>query len=97
VPIPIDEVHRLIDLVERGRREVDRARGNSIQVEDLPAIVEAVIEISGWVDGPDLAAMLSINASVLNKFVKVRGADIGDSYRLSAVDVDKILKGGEAG
>jgi hypothetical protein len=73
MPIPIDEVHRLIELVEESQQSIRDAKTDSIQTILLPELCEAIIEISGWEEPDSFARILSINSSVLNKFIKMRG------------------------
>jgi hypothetical protein len=70
--MPIEEVHRLLDLVEYAQRRIDRLPTGEVQVVQLPELSEAIIELDGWDNNP-LSSRLSINASILNKFMRMRG------------------------
>src|ERR1700746_825669 len=69
----IDDVHRLIDEVENAIRQIDRSPTDSIQVQQIPELSAVVLELLGWTNTAYVENELSINPSVLNKFVKMRG------------------------
>lgn len=71
--LPIEDVHRLIDDVEEAMRAIDRASTDSIQIQQIPELSAVVLELLGWTNTAYVENELSINPSVLNKFVKMRG------------------------
>jgi hypothetical protein len=70
---PLEDVHRLIDEVEEAIREIDRFPTDSIQIQQIPELSAAVLELLGWTNTAYMENELSINPSVLSKFVKMRG------------------------
>ncbi|WMT75991.1 hypothetical protein [Bradyrhizobium sp. Ash2021] len=70
---PIEDVHRLIDTVEEATREIDRAPTDSIQIQQIPELSAVILELLGWTNTAYMENELSINPSVLSKFVKMRG------------------------
>jgi hypothetical protein len=85
MPIPIDEVHRLIDLAEEAQRNLQDASTDSVQTIQYPELCEVIIEISGWEDPGRLEGLLSINSSILNKFIRMRGV-VRKSLALKVAD-----------
>src|SRR5262249_222061 len=71
--LPLEDIHRLIDAVEEAMRKIERARTDSIEVQQVPELSEAILELLGWTNTAYVQNTLGINPSVLNKFVKMRG------------------------
>ncbi|MEH2623143.1 plasmid maintenance system antidote protein VapI [Bradyrhizobium sp. AZCC 1719] len=94
--MPIEEVHRLLDLVEYAQRRIDRLPTGNVQVVQLPELCEAIIELDGWDNNP-LSSRLSINASILNKFMKMRGVITKNAAARVADRVRSHLKSEDQG
>ena len=73
MPIPIEEIHRLIDLTEDAKRRIENLQGDQIEVVRLGDLIEIMYDVTGYEDVDRLATILSINVGVLNKFLKLRG------------------------
>lgn len=70
----LEDIHRLIDTVEQAIRKINKASTDSIQVQQIPELSEAIIELLGWTNTAYVENQLGINPSLLSKFVKMRGA-----------------------
>jgi hypothetical protein len=71
--IPIDEVHRLLELLDDALAEIARHRGQNMDASDVPSLCEAVIEIEGWVNPDAMGGIVGINASIVNRFKRLNG------------------------
>ena len=71
--IPIDEVHRLLELLDDAHAEIARHRGQKMDASDVPSLCEAVIEIEGWVNPDAMGGIVGINASIVNRFKRLNG------------------------
>jgi hypothetical protein len=65
----IEDIHRLLDVVERARSILSEMRVKDVDVRSLSGLSLVIIELGG--DGGE--RWLGIDPSVLNKFVKMRG------------------------
>lgn len=70
---PLDDIHRLLDLVDDAISEIERRPTNSVQVSQLPALSEAVLEVLDWSSTAYVENKLGVSPSILSKFVKMRG------------------------
>jgi hypothetical protein len=73
---PIEDIHRLIETIERIRRDPQLSGGNgnrAIDVRELPDLSIVVLEVLGWTNTAYVENKLGIDPSVLSKFVKMRG------------------------
>ena len=71
--IPLDDIHRLLDLVDNAVSEIERRPTNSVQVSQLPALSEVVLEVLDWSSTAYVENKLGVIPSILSKFVKMRG------------------------
>src|SRR5258708_31459992 len=48
--LPIDEVHRMLNLLESARRELSGLRRDVFEAGAVPSLCEVVVELDGWVE-----------------------------------------------
>lgn len=89
---PLEDIHRLIDTVEAAIRVIDSATTDSIQIQTIPELSEVILELLGWTNTAYIQNELSINPSVLTKFVKVRGVIRKNLARKIADRIRSYLK-----
>ncbi|WP_279482228.1 hypothetical protein [Aureimonas sp. SK2] len=90
--LPLDDVHRLLDVIERGIAELDDLDGQTIDVEDIPEICAAVIELNDWQQTAYNGNPLGLEPAVLSKFVKMRGQVSRQTARVVAGRVRSYLR-----
>ena len=71
--IPLDDIHRLLDKLADAVPAIERRPTDSIQVITLSELSEAVLEVLDWSNTAYIENKLGVNASLLSKFVKMRG------------------------
>ncbi|HZP68727.1 MAG TPA: hypothetical protein VFB29_02180 [Pseudolabrys sp.] len=87
--LTIDEVHRYLETADSARRRIDATRGESIDIVDLPEL----IDLAYGIDGP-----IGINSSLLNRIRQIRGRirkrdafKIADRYRIFLKSQDQAF------
>jgi hypothetical protein len=71
--IPLDDIHRLLEMLEAVIPAIERRPTDSIQVAMVPALSEVVLEVLDWSNTAYIENKLGVNPSLLSKFVKMRG------------------------
>jgi hypothetical protein len=71
--LPIDEVHRMLDLLESARGELSGVRRDVFEAGAVPSLCEVVVELDGWVEPNATGGILGINAAVINRFKRFHG------------------------
>jgi hypothetical protein len=89
---PIEDVHRLLETVDIALQKIERAPTPSLQVNQIPELSEAILELLGWTNTAYMENTLNINSSVLIKFVKMRGVVRKNVARAVADRVRSSLK-----
>ncbi|MEH2498191.1 hypothetical protein V1294_004670 [Bradyrhizobium sp. AZCC 1678] len=69
---PIEDIHRMLDGVEDIIADLEN-KPDTIDVADLGELSLIILEIMGWTSTAYMENRLSINPSLLSKFVKMRG------------------------
>ncbi len=70
---PLEELHRLLDTVDRAIERLSTEQRRSVPVDEFPELSEVVLELLGWTNTAYVENKLSINPALLSKFVKMRG------------------------
>jgi hypothetical protein len=71
--LPIDEVHRMLDLLESARGELSGLRRDVFEAGAVPSLCEVVVELDGWVEPNATGGILGMNAAVINRFKRFHG------------------------
>lgn len=71
--ILLDDLHRLIEETEESFAEIANSDKQSFSAAELPELCGAILEVLGWTNTAYMENRLGINASLLTKFVKMRG------------------------
>ena len=71
--LPIDEVHRMLDLLETARAELSAERKETFAAGAIPSLCEVVIDLDGWVEPDAMGGIIGINAALINRFKRFHG------------------------
>jgi hypothetical protein len=69
----IEEVHSLLENIERVIKEISRLQSKSYDVRELSNLGNVIIEVLDWERSASPDNKLNIHPSLLNKFLKQRG------------------------
>lgn len=80
---PIEDVHRLLDMLDDFIPRIDRLP-QRLRAEQVPELSEVILELLGWTNTAYIENNLGIDASILSRFVKMRGGLLKSDVRFVA-------------